>query len=228
MGVKVRKPRGHTSWCVVIDHQGQGKTKAVGRREAAERVKREVAVQYLRLCILVQWNYDRRGPRKMLTPKNRSSRCMDLSRNLCQVPMELRRINLRHAFGSLLIQTGASLAHVRDQMGHSSMQVRVDIYGHRPQHGVRSDFQEFQQVLKNEWLGGRDSNPDTQIQSASQGESNQWNQGVAVAEFAEAGQNAQYSRNAKGGSELRDGSCECEDGTAREDAMLGSEEETLP
>lgn len=42
MGVKVRKPRGHTSWCVVIDHQGQRKTKAVGSREAAERVKREV------------------------------------------------------------------------------------------------------------------------------------------------------------------------------------------
>ncbi len=41
MGVKVRKPRGHTSWCVVIDHQGQRKTKAVGSREAAERVKRE-------------------------------------------------------------------------------------------------------------------------------------------------------------------------------------------
>jgi site-specific recombinase XerC len=35
----------------------------------------------------------------------------------------------------------------------------------QPQHGIRSDFPEFQQVLKNEWLGGRDSNPDTQIQS---------------------------------------------------------------
>ena len=34
--------RGHTSWCVVIDHRGQRKTKAVGSREAAERVKREV------------------------------------------------------------------------------------------------------------------------------------------------------------------------------------------
>jgi integrase len=42
MGVKVRKPKGHTSWCVVIDHQGQRKTKAIGSREAAERVKREI------------------------------------------------------------------------------------------------------------------------------------------------------------------------------------------
>lgn len=42
MGVKVRKPKGHTSWCMVIDHEGHRKTKAVGSREAAERVKREI------------------------------------------------------------------------------------------------------------------------------------------------------------------------------------------
>jgi len=33
-------------------------------------------------------------------------------------------------FGSLLIQGGASLAYVKEQMGHSSIQVTVDIYGH--------------------------------------------------------------------------------------------------
>jgi len=38
--------------------------------------------------------------------------------------------DLRHTFGSLLIQDGASLTYVRDQMGHSSIQVTVDIYGH--------------------------------------------------------------------------------------------------
>jgi integrase len=37
---------------------------------------------------------------------------------------------LRHTFGSLLIQDGASLAYVKDQMGHSSIQVTVDTYGH--------------------------------------------------------------------------------------------------
>ena len=45
----------------------------------------------------------------------------------------LRRIrfhDLRHTFGSLLIQGGASLAYVKEQMGHSSIQVTVDIYGH--------------------------------------------------------------------------------------------------
>src|SRR5579862_2545529 len=42
MGVKVRKPKGRKSWCVVIDYQGQRKTRTVGSREAAERVKREI------------------------------------------------------------------------------------------------------------------------------------------------------------------------------------------
>ena len=38
--------------------------------------------------------------------------------------------DLRHTFGSLLIQRGASLAYVKEQMGHSSIQVTVDTYGH--------------------------------------------------------------------------------------------------
>jgi hypothetical protein len=32
--------------------------------------------------------------------------------------------------GSLLIQNGASLTYVKEQMGHSSIQVTVDVYGH--------------------------------------------------------------------------------------------------
>jgi hypothetical protein len=38
--------------------------------------------------------------------------------------------DLRHSYASLLIQAGASLAYVRDQLGHSSIQVTVDLYGH--------------------------------------------------------------------------------------------------
>src|SRR5262249_7449522 len=101
----------------------------------------------------------------------------------------IRFHDLRHTFGNLLIQTGASLAYVRDQMGHSSIQVTVDIYGHlipsanisfvdmldtltcprqsaiQPQQRIRRGSEDFAQVLGNVWLGGRDSNPDTQIQS---------------------------------------------------------------
>jgi len=99
------------------------------------------------------------------------------------------RNDLRHNYGSSLIQAGASLAYVRDQMGHSSIQVTVDIYGHlipganvafvdkldgqtspqqsatQPQQQSKLESDGFKEVLPNEWLGGRDSNPDTQIQS---------------------------------------------------------------
>ena len=191
--------------------------------------------------IVVQRNYDRRWSHKMLTPKSKKPRRVDMSRELRRVLLEvrdhrlvkafadgkpeisdelvfpseagtpiemnnfsqrvfkpllatagLRRIrfhDLRHTFGSLLIQAGASLAYVRDQMGHSSIQVTVDIYGHLipganisyvdkldamtapqqsampPQCAVRLESDGFAEVLPNEWLGGRDSNPDTQIQS---------------------------------------------------------------
>ena len=45
----------------------------------------------------------------------------------------LRRVrfhDLRHTFASLLIAQGESLAYVRDQLGHASIQLTVDTYGH--------------------------------------------------------------------------------------------------
>jgi integrase len=38
--------------------------------------------------------------------------------------------DLRHTFASLLLQDGASLPYVRDQLGHSSISITVDLYGH--------------------------------------------------------------------------------------------------
>ena len=45
----------------------------------------------------------------------------------------LRRVrfhDLRHTFASLLLQQGESPVYVKEQMGHSSIQVTVDLYGH--------------------------------------------------------------------------------------------------
>jgi len=38
--------------------------------------------------------------------------------------------DLRHTFASLLIGRGESLAYVKEQLGHSSIQITVDLYGH--------------------------------------------------------------------------------------------------
>jgi integrase len=132
--------------------------------------------------ILVQRTYDRRWSHKMLTPKSKKPRRVDMSRELRRVssnfgtkrlvkafgegksdiaeelvfpseagtPMEmnnfservlkpllaqagLRKIrfhDLRHTYGSLLIKKTRDLVYVRDQMGHSSIKVTADIYGH--------------------------------------------------------------------------------------------------
>lgn len=42
----------------------------------------------------------------------------------------IRVHDLRHTFASLLIQNGESLAYVKEQLGHSSIQITVDTYGH--------------------------------------------------------------------------------------------------
>ncbi len=43
---------------------------------------------------------------------------------------KVRFHDLRHTFASLLLQQGESLVYVKEQMGHSSIQVTVDLYGH--------------------------------------------------------------------------------------------------
>jgi integrase len=45
----------------------------------------------------------------------------------------LRRVrfhDLRHTYASLLLQQGESVVYVKDQLGHSSIQITVDTYGH--------------------------------------------------------------------------------------------------
>lgn len=43
---------------------------------------------------------------------------------------KIRIHDLRHTYASLLIQAGESLPYVRDQLGHHSIKITVDIYGH--------------------------------------------------------------------------------------------------
>ncbi len=42
----------------------------------------------------------------------------------------IRFHDLRHTFGAMLIAAGAPLNYVKEQMGHASIQVTVDTYGH--------------------------------------------------------------------------------------------------
>ena len=43
---------------------------------------------------------------------------------------EMRLHDIRHTFASLLLSNGESPVYVKEQLGHSSIQMTVDIYGH--------------------------------------------------------------------------------------------------
>jgi len=61
------------------------------------------------------------------------------ARILDKTDLHHRRVHdLRHTFASLLIQQGESLVYVKEQMGHASIQITVDIYGHLVPGGNRA------------------------------------------------------------------------------------------
>jgi len=61
----------------------------------------------------------------------------------------LRFHDLRHTFASLLLQQGESPVYVKEQMGHSSIQVTVDLYGHLIPGGNKQAVDRLDGVVEN-------------------------------------------------------------------------------
>jgi integrase len=60
---------------------------------------------------------------------------------------KIRIHDLRHTYASLLIQGSESLAYVRDQLGHHSIKVTIDIYGHLAPEGNKQAMDKLDDVL---------------------------------------------------------------------------------
>jgi integrase len=58
-----------------------------------------------------------------------------------------KRADLRHTFGSLLIQADVSPAYVQKQIGHGSIQVAIDVYSHL----IPGNWKKIFQVLRNRY-----------------------------------------------------------------------------
>ena len=106
-------------------------------------------------------------------------------------------------------------------MGHSSIQVTVDIYGHlipganilwvdrldlRPseqqsateqQQDPKASEQEVSQISEKTWLPPRDSNPDMLIQSPPGGIEGEENKALSSAKSSKVLQNSQQNSNSK-------------------------------
>jgi integrase len=51
---------------------------------------------------------------------------------------KIRVHDLKHTYAALLIQTGEPLPYIRNQLGHGSIKVTVDIYGHLAPEGNKA------------------------------------------------------------------------------------------
>jgi integrase len=65
----------------------------------------------------------------------------------------LRFHDLRHTFGALKIEQGENIYYIQRQMGHSSIQVTIDVYGHllevrKPEAAARTDAVLFSTAAK--------------------------------------------------------------------------------
>jgi len=71
----------------------------------------------------------RNGAGKRLDPSRVSKTILRRSLLLADL-RQIRFHDLRHTFASLLLANGESLVYVKDQLGHHSIQITVDTYGH--------------------------------------------------------------------------------------------------
>ena len=111
-----------------------GKQRRVDMSIQLESVLKKHVVETKELTLKKGWKeipetlfYNREG--KALDSANIAKRCF----HRYLEKSGLRRVkfhSLRHSFASIHIANGESLAYIRDQLGHHSIQVTVDMYGH--------------------------------------------------------------------------------------------------
>jgi integrase len=84
----------------------------------------------------------------------------------------VRRIrfhDLRHTFASLLLQNNESLVYVKEQMGHSSIQVTVDLYGHLIPGGNKQAVDRLDLPVDKPRLEGASATPAQPREQSTQG-----------------------------------------------------------
>lgn len=123
MGVTVRqklKGKGKP-WWVFIAHNGKRKSIKEGDRTAAEAL----AQGWGEVPDLVFLNHERR----MINFFNLRPRVFHAALEKAG-QRRIRIHDLRHTFASLPLQNGESIVYVKDQLGHGSISITVDTYGH--------------------------------------------------------------------------------------------------
>jgi len=121
-----------TNYMGHISTPKSGRTRRVdmsdGLRDALTHHKKMLAAESLSLGrTMPEWVFPSDDGTALWAPnlRKRFDKCLTKA-GLRHVPFHA----LRHSFASALIALGESLAYIRDQLGHHSIQLTVDTYGH--------------------------------------------------------------------------------------------------
>ena len=150
-----------------------GKTRRVDMSlKLAEMLKNHLVSQELEAAVL-----DRPKPKWLFTnelgamadPDNLRNRIVD--KTLEKAGLRRIRIHdLRHTFATRLIANGESLAYVKEQMGHSSIQVTVDIYHHYVQGSNKQAVDRLDEPVENQKREGQSATIRNQAEAGQMGE----------------------------------------------------------
>jgi integrase len=119
VGGKLTTPKNHHCRRIDLSRQLRATLRLWRRQKSAESLKLGVPRPPWVFASAVGTPFDESNIRKVW------------GRILEKADLRYRRIHdARHTFASLLIHQGESLVSVKEQMGHASIQITVDVYGH--------------------------------------------------------------------------------------------------
>ena len=124
---RIESPKNHLQRRIDVSDELLRKLQELQRRRKEEWLKKGEKMPQWVFCsengnFMNEYNFRTRKFYPLFRKKEGEDKSLELR--------QIRLHDLRHSYASLMLQQGESVTYVKEQMGHHSIQVTVDLYGH--------------------------------------------------------------------------------------------------